>query len=187
MKRRFSQEFWIGTAVFVAALLLCAPFGIYVSWIGDEGILLHGAQKILIGERLYRDFFEFHPPAGFLLTAVWLKLFGGSVLSFRVFSIVTIALIALLVYAAGVLASQRPWLSAFLALGWVELSQGSLTQVNHHYVTSAFSLAALVAVLKGGRAAALLAGLASGGAGMVTQTRGVLAAVASPVILAWRP
>ena len=46
------------------AAVLCAPF-IRVVGMGDEGVLLNGAERMLRGSRLYADFFEYLPPGGF--------------------------------------------------------------------------------------------------------------------------
>lgn len=73
-----------------------------------------------------------------------------SLTSLRLLSIVTVAAIAVLTYLACVKVSGGPFLSDVLALAWVVLSQGALTQVNHHYFTTALSMAALLAVLWGG-------------------------------------
>ncbi len=55
----------------LATLVLCAQFWLYVLWLGDEGIFLHAAVRILGGEVLYRDFFELLPPGSFLAVAAW--------------------------------------------------------------------------------------------------------------------
>jgi hypothetical protein len=133
--RGLSRDAAVGVAVCLAAILFCAPFLAYVPWIGDESILLRGATEMLRGRVLYADFFELHPPGGFLLTEAWLRMAGVSLTSLRLLSIVTVG---------------GPFLSDVLALAWVVLSQGALTQVNHHYFTTALSMAALLAVLWGG-------------------------------------
>src|SRR3989441_11699711 len=85
--------------VALGAALVCAPFFRYVEWLGDEGVLLHGAARILGGEVLYRDFFEFLPPGGFLIGASWVKLFGVGFASVRVLAVCVVAAIPALVYA----------------------------------------------------------------------------------------
>src|SRR3954452_8340594 len=71
----------------VVALLTaisCLPFLRSVFSLGDEGTLLQGADRLLRGEKLYRDFFEFLPPGGYILTAGWFRLTDVSLLSARV-------------------------------------------------------------------------------------------------------
>ena len=82
---------------FIAALL-CVPFIHSVYWLGDEGVLLNGATRLLRGSRLYVDFFEFLPPGGFVLTAAWLHIAGTSMLSARVLAILCIVAIACFTY-----------------------------------------------------------------------------------------
>ena len=49
----------------------------------DEGIILQGAQRILQGEVLYRDFFSFFTPGSYYFVALLFKLFGSSILVAR--------------------------------------------------------------------------------------------------------
>jgi hypothetical protein len=102
--------------VALSAALDCAPFFRYLEWLGDEGVLLHGAVRILGGEGLYRDFFEFLPPGGFLIVASWMKLFGVGFASVRVLAVGIVAAIAALVYATARLASGPRPLAALLAI-----------------------------------------------------------------------
>jgi len=63
----------------------------------DEGIVLQGAQRILRGEVLYRDFFSFFTPGSYYLLAALFKAFGNSLMVARtalvvfggIFSVVT--------------------------------------------------------------------------------------------------
>ncbi|HKR89944.1 MAG TPA: hypothetical protein VJS38_17375 [Phenylobacterium sp.] len=170
-------------AVFAGSLVLCAPFRRYIPWIGDEGILLRGATEILSGRALYRDVFEFHPPGGFLVTAAWLKLVGFWVPSIRALVFLITAAIATLTFRCCRAIGVSRWTSAALPLAWVMASEGFLTQVNHHLMTTALSLAAMLAVLAPPTVkSALAAGLAAGAAGMVTPTRGLLTALACMVL-----
>ncbi len=49
----------------------------------DEGIILQGAQRILDGEVLYRDFFSYFTPGSYYLLAGIFKIFGSSMLVAR--------------------------------------------------------------------------------------------------------
>lgn len=49
----------------------------------DEGIILQGAQRILHGQVLYRDFFTFLTPGSYYLHALLFKIFGSSFLVAR--------------------------------------------------------------------------------------------------------
>jgi hypothetical protein len=53
-----------GVAAFAVAV--CGAIFRYLGWLGDEGIILHGAVRLLGGETIYRDFFELGPPGAFV-------------------------------------------------------------------------------------------------------------------------
>jgi hypothetical protein len=151
---------------------------------GDEGVLLHGAERMLRGNILYVDFFEFLPPGGFLLTQAWFSIAGISVGSARSLAILTIVGIACFTYLACRQASNNAPLSALLTTLWVVVSQGLWTQINHHWFTTLFSMVAAWAALASveqtqrGLRWPLMAGAAAGMAAMVTPHRGLLAMLA---------
>jgi hypothetical protein len=171
---------WVSALVTAA---LCAPFFRYVFWLGDEGALLHGAERLLRGEALYRDFFEFLPPGSFLLVAAWMKVIGPDFGSVRLLAVCVIAGIAALTYAAARLVSGNRSLAALLAVAWAALSQGGWTVISHHWFATAASMASMVAVLSAlgrqDRAARFFAaGLFAGAAALIVSTRGALLCLA---------
>jgi hypothetical protein len=176
-------------AIAAFSALPCLPFIRNMPGLGDEGVLLHGAQRILLGEVLYRDFFAILPPFGFAVTTFWMALFGGSLLAMRVLAVIVIVLIALLTFQACRLVARKSGLSALLTLAWVTASQGYWTVVCHHWFTSACIMGAYVTLLgmlqyrvspMGG---ALASGVLIGAAGMTTSARGAAAAIIAAVIL----
>ena len=178
--------------VVLIAVAVCAPFFRNITWLGDEGVVLHAAVRILDGEVLYRDFFEFLPPGGFLIVATWMKLFGIGFTSARVLAVGVIAAIAALLYTAARLASGTRPLAALLAISWTVLSQGAWTVISHHWLTTAASMASAVGLLlalegASRRGAAFAAGLFAGVAVMVTQTRGALLCFAVLAVLLTLP
>lgn len=168
----------------LASAILCLPFVRSVFWMGDEGVLLHGAERILRGNRLYVDFFEFLPPGGFLIAAAWLGIAGTSIWSVRLLAILTIVGIACFTYLACRQASKHSAASALVAIGWVGLSQGFWTQLNHHWFATLFSMVTVWTTLYSvehphrGLRGPIVAGIAAGAAAMVTPTRGALAILA---------
>lgn len=189
---RLSDRQWLLLVIFLT-IALCVPFLRAVYWLGDEGVLLDAALRMLNGERLYIDFFEFLPPGGFLATAAWLGVAGTSFVSARIMAIATITGIAAFTYLASRKASNSPSLSALLVIGWVAMSQGYWTQLNHNWFTTMLSMIACWAAI--GRAMdrrsrlklALVAGVAAGAAMMVTPHRGALAVLAAGVALVEAP
>lgn len=170
---------WVSALVTAA---LCAPFFRYVFWLGDEGVVLHGAERLLRGEILYRDFFEFLPPASFLLVAAWMKLVGADFASVRLLAVCVTAGIAALTYAGARLVSGNRPLAAVLAVAWAGLSEGGWTVINHHWFATAASMASAVALLSAlarpRGAGFFAAGLFAGTAAMIVSTRGALLCLA---------
>ena len=62
MRPSRSSSVWWLVLVSLAAALLCAPFFRLLFFWGDEGVLLHEAELILQGKKIYADFFQFLPP-----------------------------------------------------------------------------------------------------------------------------
>jgi hypothetical protein len=176
---------WGVLVVGLMTAVLCLPFFRSVFWLGDEGLLLHGAERILQGYRLYVDFFEFLPPGGFLITAAWFDMAGTSMSSARVLAILTIVGIACFTYLACRQVCRHTAISALLAAGWVVMSQGFWTEISHHWFTTLFSMVAAWATLVSIEHPQrwlrwpLIAGLASGAAAMVIPTRGAFAMLAA--------
>ena len=156
--------------------------------LGDEGVLLNGAQRMLRGSTLYVDFFQFLPPGGFVLTKVWFSIAGIRLGPARSLAILTIVGIACFTYLACRQASKNAPLSALLATGWVMMSQGTWPQVSHHWFTTLFSMVTAWAALANVEHAQrwlrwpLIAGVAAGMAVMVTPHRGALAMLAAVTV-----
>jgi hypothetical protein len=181
---RWKVDLWL-LSVVMLSVLMCLPFLRAVNSMGDEGVLLNGAERLLHGEILYKDFFEFLPPGGFVLTAWWFGIAGISVLSARLLGILVIAGIAGLTFLATRQATRNAPLSAVLTIGWVTTSQGPMTQLSHHWLTTMFSMMAFWAALASpqhpqcGRWGAFLSGATAGAAVLVTPTCGALAWLAA--------
>lgn len=175
--------------VALLSTMLCLPFLYYIEWVGDEGILLNGATRMLSGERLYVDFFEFYPPGGFLLLESWFCIVGSSFFSARILAILTIVGISLLTYLCCHEVSRRSsFFSAMVAIGWVIVSQLVWkTQISHHWFTTLFSMFSAWAALRSARSGTasgmmcFASGLAAGAAAMITPTRGALVVLASSI------
>jgi len=181
-----TDRIWL-SIVAVGVALLCAPFIGAIGWFGDEGVLLQGADRLLRGERLYVDFFEFLPPGGFVLTAGWLALTDGSFFAVRMLVLANIVAIGCLTYLSCRRVSDSPAMCAAAVLAWALMSQGMWTQLSHHWLTSLFCMilvwAALAWLTSSTRNSLLpiLAGFAGGCAVMVTQSRGALILLAGLV------
>ncbi len=70
----------ISAAIFAVTLAYLWLFRRYTFLEPDEGIILQGAQRILRGEVLYRDFFSYFTPGSYYFLALLFKGFGSSFL-----------------------------------------------------------------------------------------------------------
>ena|GEM_PF-2773097 len=85
--RPFSRWPWVGLAVivFLGLLIRCHELGTVHSWF-DESLGWRMSQ-FSPGEIVARSERNVHPPFHFLLLSVWRKLFGGSLLTLRSYSV----------------------------------------------------------------------------------------------------
>jgi hypothetical protein len=130
----------------------------------DEGWTLNGAVRILHGETLYRDFFEFHPPATFYWVAMFFRALGETWLASRVCILVTGFATAMLVYYLA--RRLEPGSEVAALLLWVAASFPAWPTVNPHFVSNLFALAAFALILlwldRGRPSLLLTAGICAG-------------------------
>jgi 4-amino-4-deoxy-L-arabinose transferase-like glycosyltransferase len=98
LPERSRVEWGITLLLFVTSCLYFLIFYNFskVNW--DEGIILFGAERILAGQVLYRDFFSFYTPGSYYLLALLFKLFGSSILVGRAALVVYGGLFTALLY-----------------------------------------------------------------------------------------
>jgi 4-amino-4-deoxy-L-arabinose transferase-like glycosyltransferase len=113
-------EWGVALLLFVAPCLYLRLFYDYTILNADEGIVLQGAQRILQGQVLYRDFFSFYTPGSYYWMALLFKIFGSSILVARAALIVYGGLFSVLTYLLARRVCSR-W-SALLASYMVTLS-----------------------------------------------------------------
>src|SRR5689334_6401103 len=83
----------------------------------DEGLMLQAALRIAHGQVPYKDFWWFYPPGQpYLLAALW-KLFGPSLLTWRIVRVLSNAAVVVLAY----LLSRR------IASRWLSLAAAAIT------------------------------------------------------------
>jgi hypothetical protein len=183
-----ARDPWFWT-VLVFSVAYFLPVFRLLGALSDEGVIVHGAIRIVEGQVPYRDFFEFLGPGSFFALAAWLKIFGATFDAVRLLLVATLALIAALTYVAARMASGRRVVAASLTVAWLIRAPH---ETNHHWFTTAASIACAVALLGAAlappaRLACFTAGLFAGAAAMTTQTRGALLAFAVVVVLLSRP
>jgi hypothetical protein len=91
-------NFGIALAVFASSFLYLLLFRRYTSIEPDEGIILQGAQRIMHGQVLYRDFFSYLTPGSYYLLALVFRIFGSSMLVARTALAVSGALLSVFTY-----------------------------------------------------------------------------------------
>ena len=75
---QFRSERYIAVILFLLSFLYLCLFRHFTTMEPDEGIILQGAQRILAGQVLYRDFFSFYTPGSYYALALLFKIFGSS-------------------------------------------------------------------------------------------------------------
>jgi len=156
---------------------------------GDQVYFWTYAERMMDGERIYRDFFQFTPPGTDLLYLGLFKLFGPSVwVTNAMVLALGVALCWLCFALAGEIMGRR---SAMLAtIFFLVIVYGKLLNGTHHW----FSVLAIMGAMKIhiGKASAartLGAGALLGLASFFTQTHGAVALLAFILFLAltwWR-
>ena len=88
----------------------------------DEGLILAGADRLLLGEIPFKDFWNTHPPGQIWLVAGLFRVFGESMLVLRVYDAAVKAGLALVLFDWAARLAPRPLaLSAFaVAAIWLE-------------------------------------------------------------------
>src|SRR5437870_7942673 len=74
----FSRDRQIALFIFLSSLGYLLLFRRYTTMEPDEGIVLQGAQRILRGQVVYRDFFSYFTPGSYYWLAFLFKIFGSS-------------------------------------------------------------------------------------------------------------
>lgn len=152
---------------------------------GDQTFFWFYAQRVLYGERVYRDFFQFTPPGTDLFFAALFKLFGPNI---WVTNLAVVLLGVALCWFCFYLARQfmRQNMAALAALLFLVFLYGSRLDATHHWFSLLAVLCGLAVLLpkRTGRRVAI-AGFLMGLASFFTQTAGAAGVVALFLSLAW--
>ncbi len=152
---------------------------------GDQTYFWMNAQRMLYGERVYQDFFQFTPPGTDLFYLGLFKLFG---LHVWVTNVAVLALGVALCWVCFGLASKilERRLALIATLLFLVLVYSKEPNGTHHWCSA---LVVMCAVRISGRYRArpgvLVAGGLLGLASFLTQTRGVVAMLAFATFFAW--
>ena len=180
----------IGAAVLAAALL---PYAWAATFSNDGFVFMSDALRIVRGEAMYRDFFQFNAPLATWLLAGAFAAFGPTLLVTHVLQTALVWASALLAWAIARRLGAGRWLAwlpgAALALGLYPHYVG----YNHHWVALPLVLASLLAGVRAlGRPEPASAWVAAGSlAGLVFATVWtdgavlLLAMAPFPLLVAW--
>ena len=92
------KELLVVAGIFTACCLYFRLYYNYTTLNPVEGIIPQGAQRILNGEVLYRDFFSFYTPGSYYWMALLFRVFGDSILVPRAALIVYGGIFSVLTY-----------------------------------------------------------------------------------------
>jgi hypothetical protein len=184
--RAFAAELCIVAAVAAAYLFLSFHRDGTFIWLlrqSEGGMWLDEAVRVLGGEHIYRDFFDFIAPGNVFLIAGFLRVFGAtpSAVGALVVSLGVIA--TLLVHAVGSRLMSRAWRLCATAVFVIYVYQ-PYSPLNHKWPTLILCLAAILLLVDsrdGIRSA--LAGVFAAMATLCTQDMGAGAAVGIGVAL----
>jgi hypothetical protein len=109
-------------ALFLGSLVYLTLFMDQTVGIYDEAITLFGAERVLRGDVLHRDFYALYGPGQFYVVAWLYKLFGTSVLVERAWTMVVSATCVVLIFLVVDRVAPRLYaaLAAVTALPWFE-------------------------------------------------------------------
>jgi 4-amino-4-deoxy-L-arabinose transferase-like glycosyltransferase len=164
-----------------------------VFWrIGDEGILVYGAQLVSQGALPYRDFFEVMGPGSFYWLGLFFKLFGTNIWVARALLLFTFSLTVLLLYWMTRRVYQGPF-DLFPSLFYLLVGFPLEPVTSHHWDSNLFALLAVGAFFlwqdRGRRWFLALAGALAGLTSCFLQPKGLFLVVALALVIlvnSWR-
>jgi hypothetical protein len=153
---------------------------------GDQMYFWVGAQRMLYGEHIYRDFLQFTPPGTDLIYLGFLKLFG---LRIWLPNLVNILLGVALCAVCFRIARQitRRWMAVLATSLFLVLTYASALNGTHHWFSLLAIAGAIDVMMRGptNTARITLAGALLGVASFFTQTHGAFALLGLSVFLVW--
>jgi hypothetical protein len=181
---RYDAAVILGSCVYLCLNLLSlrgAPFLLG----GDEQVFWMNAQRLLHGELVYRDFFEFTPPGTDL---VYLGAFGLLGSGIWVPNVVLLVLGITLCWLCFHISCSimQPAQAALAAGSFMILVYGRWLDATHHWFSLLAVMAAVAVLMNAGSSVRILiSGALLGLASFFTQTRGVSAALGFAAFLLW--
>jgi len=173
-----------GSAVYLYANLFALP-AVPFLLSGDQVYFWMNAQRMLQGERIYLDFFQFTPPGTDLFYFDVFTLFGPRVWVPNAVALVLGVVLCWVCFRVSIPIMEQS--QAFLAASlFLVLIYGKLLNATHHWF-SVLAVMAAVAILLNANTSrrVVIAGILLGIASFFTQTRGPIAGAGIAVFLIW--
>ncbi len=177
--------FLFATAFLYLDLFILPATPIYDPVLTDQWIYLHNATRMLDGQMIYRDFFQFTPPGAELTYLALFKMFGvRSWIPNATLVLLALSLTWLCVYISRkILSGWTAYLPGLLFLGTA--FHNRLEATHHWYsVLAVIAATALVIEERSPRRVAGAAALCALGA-FFTQARGLATVVGLAIFLCW--
>ncbi len=95
---RRAADWVVVISLFLFSCVYLRAFYNYTNLFSDEGIVLQGAQRILQGQVLYRDFFSLVTPGSYYWMALLFRVFGNSILVARAALVIYGGIFSVLTY-----------------------------------------------------------------------------------------
>jgi hypothetical protein len=180
----------LGVALYLTARTFVFP-GVPVLLVGYLGFFWMNADRMLHGERLYRDFFQFTPPGLDVLYAAIFALLGARIWVVNAVTVgVGVALAGAVFHVARGLVKDVP--AALATSLFVVFVYGQPLVVTHHWVSVLLVLAAVPVVtppckpMGPSRVRLAVAGALLGLAAFCTQSHGLSALGAFVLFIGWQ-
>jgi hypothetical protein len=181
---RYDVTVLLGCAVYLYANLFADPKTPYLLG-GDQVFFWTSAQRMLYGEQIYRDFFQFTPPGTDLAYLSVFKLFGPHIWTTNLVVLLLGVVLGLLCWRVGRSIMPRPEAALGTAL-YLAFVFGGQLNATHHFFSFLAVLGAVVLLLEGRSPMRVaLAGAMLGLATFFTQTRGPAGAFGIAGWLTW--
>jgi hypothetical protein len=176
--------FVVGTCLYLYVKLFTFR-GIPVLLGGDQIFFWMDAKRLLLGERIYLDFFQFTPPGTDVIYLAFFKLFGPRIWVPNLIVLILGVLFGWVCFRISVLflKTSRALLAASLFTVFI---YGTLLNATHHLFSELAVLGAVAVLIRGKSwTRVALAGMLLGLATFFTQTRGPIAALAIATYFTW--
>jgi hypothetical protein len=126
------KSWWPLWLVYALGALAIAPLWQFYPMENDEGMILASAMKVVDGQVMYRDFFEFWTPGTVYLMGWIMKLFGPDLHVIRIVYVISTALLICAYFLVARRSGLSPKMQAIVVGLYAFIGAGYLS-INHHW------------------------------------------------------